>query len=57
MKNFVYKLGAARFDELLDAEIDENIRTFINGIWLSQIYDLKGEMAKKMIEELNQKFA
>lgn len=57
MKNFVYKLGAARFDELLDAEIDENIRTFINGIWLSQIYDLKGEMAKKMIEELNHKFA
>jgi hypothetical protein len=35
VKNFVYRLGAARFDELLAAEIDENIRTFINGIWLS----------------------
>lgn len=57
VKNFVYKLGAARFDELLHAEIDENVRTFINSIWLNQIFDLKGEMAKKMIEELNHKFA
>lgn len=57
VKNFVYKLGAARFDELLYAEIDENIRTFINGIWLSQVFDLKGEMANKMMQELNQKFA
>jgi len=33
--NFVYKLGAGRFDEMLYAEIDEGIRNFINGIWLS----------------------
>ena len=45
VKNFVYKLGAGRFDELLYAEIDEGIRNFINGVWLSQVYDLKGEMA------------
>lgn len=57
VKNFVYRLGAARFDELLAAEIDEDIRSFINGIWLSQVFDLKGEMAKKMLGELNQKFA
>ena len=57
VKNFVYKLGAGRFDELLYAEIDENIRTFVNGIWLSQVFDLKGEMAQKMIQELNLKFA
>jgi len=31
----VYKLGAGRFDELLYAEIDEGIRIFVNGIWLS----------------------
>jgi hypothetical protein len=42
-------LGAGRFDELLAAEIDENTRTFINGIWLSEVFDLKGEMAKKTI--------
>ena len=56
VKNFVYRLGAGRFDELLYAEIDEGIRTFINGIWLSQFFDLKGEMASKMIKDLNQKF-
>ena len=56
VKNFVYRLGAGRFDELLAAEIDENTRTFINGIWLSEVFDLKGEMAKKTISELNHKF-
>ena len=49
VKNFVYRLGAGRFDELLYAEIDEGIRNFINGIWLSQVFDLKGDMARQMI--------
>jgi hypothetical protein len=53
VKNFVYRLGASRFDELLYAEIDEGIRNFINGIWLSQVFDLKGEMAQQMIKDLN----
>ena len=57
VKNFVYRLGAARFDELLQAEIDENTRTFVNGIWLGEVFDLKGEMAKKTLQELNHKFA
>jgi regulator of protease activity HflC (stomatin/prohibitin superfamily) len=35
VKAFVYKLGAGRFDELLAAEVEENMRTFINSIWLS----------------------
>ena len=34
VKDFVYKLGAGRFDELLSAEVEENMRTFINSIWL-----------------------
>jgi len=55
--NFVYRLGAARFDELLAAEIDENTRTFVNEIWLNQVLDLKGEMAKKTLQQLNQKFS
>ena len=29
---FVYKLGAGRFDELLAAEVEENMRTFIKQI-------------------------
>jgi hypothetical protein len=57
VKNFVYKLGAGRFDEMLYAEIDEGIRNFINGIWLSQVFDLKGDMARTMIQDLNQKFS
>ena len=48
--NFVYRLGAARFDELLAAEIDENTRAFVNDIWLNQVLDLKGEMAKKTLQ-------
>lgn len=57
VKNFVYRLGAGRFDELLYAEIDEGIRNFINGIWLSQVFDLKGDMARQMIQDLNSKFS
>lgn len=57
VKTFVYKLGAARFDELLAAEVEENMRTFINSIWLSQVFDLKSDMANSMMTELNSKFA
>ena len=35
VKAFVYRLGAGRFDELLAAEVEENMRNFINSIWLS----------------------
>ena len=53
---FVYKLGVGRFDELLAAEVEENMRNFINGIWLSQVFDLKSDMANNMMQELNRKF-
>lgn len=56
VKRFVYELGAARFDELLSAEVEENIRNFINSVWLSQVYDLKSDMAVNMMSELNRKF-
>jgi regulator of protease activity HflC (stomatin/prohibitin superfamily) len=57
VKIFVYQLGAARFDELLAAEVEENIRNFIGGVWLTQIFDLKSDMAMTMMNELNRKFA
>lgn len=57
VKKFVYNLGAGRFDELLAAECEENIRNFINSVWLSQIFDLKSDMAQSMMQELNRKFA
>jgi regulator of protease activity HflC (stomatin/prohibitin superfamily) len=56
VKKFVYQLGAARFDELLSAEVEENIRNFINSVWLSQVFDLKSDMAINMMNELNRKF-
>jgi regulator of protease activity HflC (stomatin/prohibitin superfamily) len=56
VKAFVYKLGAGRFDELLAAEVEENMRTFINSIWLSQVFDLKSDMANAMMHDLNTKF-
>jgi regulator of protease activity HflC (stomatin/prohibitin superfamily) len=57
VKKFVYELGAARFDELLSAEVEENIRNFINSVWLVQIFDLKSDMAVNMMDELNRKFS
>jgi hypothetical protein len=56
VKTFVYKLGAARFDELLAAEVEEGIRNFVGTVWLSQVLDLRSEMAQSMIKELNKKF-
>ena len=56
MKAFVYKLGAGRFDELLAAEVEENMRNFINSIWLGQVFDLKSDMANSMMHDLNTKF-
>lgn len=50
-------MGAGRFDELLSAEVEENMRTFINSIWLSQVFDLKSDMANTMMQELNRKFS
>mmetsp|Transcript_584 Transcript_584/g.1118 ORF Transcript_584/g.1118 Transcript_584/m.1118 type:complete len:234 (+) Transcript_584:310-1011(+) len=57
VKTFVYKLGAGRFDEFLAAEVEENMRNFINSIWLSQVFDLKSDMAQSMMQELNRKFS
>jgi len=57
VKTFVYKLGAGRFDELLAAEVEENIRDFIQGVWLVNVFDLKSDMATTMMNTLNHKFA
>jgi regulator of protease activity HflC (stomatin/prohibitin superfamily) len=56
IKKFIYSLGAARLDTMLQVEIDEAIRNFIHTIKHNQVLDLKSEMATHMIEELNGKF-
>jgi len=42
--------------ELLAAEVEENIRNFINTIFLHQVFDLKSDMANDMMQQLNSKF-
>ena len=49
VKNFVYKLGAGRFDELLAAEVEEQVRTFVNNVFLGKVLDLKSDMASQMM--------
>jgi len=56
VKNFVYKLGAGRFDELLSAEVEENVRNFIQETWLNSVLDVKSDMAKVQTDKLNEKF-
>lgn len=56
LMNFVYKLGAARFDELLSAEVEENVRNFIQETWLGSVLDVKSDMAKAQTDQLNKKF-
>ena len=45
VKNFVHRLGASQFDELLYAEIDEGIRNFINE--LLNVMDLRHGVIEK----------
>jgi len=54
--NFVYKLGAPRLDELVHAESEEAIRNFIQTVKHTEILDLKSEMAKNLIADLQEKF-
>ena len=56
VKNFIYKLGAGRFDELLSAEVEENVRDFIQQTWLNSVLDVKSDMAKAQTDKLNRKF-
>lgn len=56
IKKFIYKLGAARLDDILQVEIDEAVRNFVRSIQHDQVLDLKSEMASTMIAELNKKF-
>jgi len=53
---FVYELGPAKLDELLAAESEEAIRNFIRGVKLSEVEDIKGEIASTLLSDLNKKF-
>ena len=52
-RNFVYRLGAHRFDELLGAEIDEVIRGLVHRVPALKVHDLREEFASEAVQSLN----
>jgi len=60
VKNFVYKLGAVKFNDFLAAEAEENIRQLVRATPLFEVYELRGSSSKQVAEvlkTLNSKFA
>lgn len=55
-RNFVYRLGAHRFDELLSAECEEGIRGLVYSVTHDKVNDLREEFASGMLATLNSKF-
>ena len=55
-RNFFYRMGPCRLDELLAAESEEALRNFVHSVRLSQIQDIKGEIATTLLGDLNRKF-
>jgi len=53
---FIYELGPAKLDEMLASESEEAIRNFVHSVRLSQIQDIKGEIASTLLTDLNKKF-
>ncbi len=57
VSNFVYKVGAHRFDELLAAEVEQSIRTLVYSVTYDQVNDLREEFAAIVFSTLTSKFA
>merc|ERR1719223_1352101 len=55
-QNFIYKLGAKNFDELLAGTVDESIRMLVRKETHLTVYTLRGERADHMLTLLNEKF-
>ena len=55
-QNFVYKLGAHRFDEMLAAEIQESIRRLIYSVTHDRVNDLRDDFAAAVLSDLNSQF-
>eukprot|EP00475_Leptophrys_vorax_P035463 TRINITY_DN58481_c0_g1_i1.p1 TRINITY_DN58481_c0_g1~~TRINITY_DN58481_c0_g1_i1.p1 ORF type:complete len:414 (+),score=124.05 TRINITY_DN58481_c0_g1_i1:92-1333(+) len=57
VRNFVYNLGALRFDEFLRAAVEEGVRQLVRATPHDQIYELRGgSHVDGMLKELNHKF-
>lgn len=56
-EDFIYKLGAKNFDELLSGTVDESIRMLVRKESHLSVYTLRGERADDMLKVLNEKFS
>lgn len=60
VKDFIYNLGAPKFNEFLAAECEESIRQLIRVTPLDEVYELRGsscEHVQNVLKNLNDKFA
>jgi len=55
-KQFVYKLGATHFDQLLSGAVDEGIRILVRSQTHDLIWKLRGNRAESLLQHLNHKF-
>jgi len=59
VRDFVYKLGAVRFNEFLSAAVDEAMRQLVRGEKLENVLELRGSSqagVRRVMESLNAKF-
>merc|ERR1719427_2524365 len=59
VRDFVYKLGAVRFNEFLSGEVDEGMRQLVRGEKLENVLELRGSSqagVRRVLESLNGKF-
>jgi len=59
VRDFVYKLGAARFNDLLSVAVDEAVRQLIRGARSDNVLELRGSSSgwsRRVMENLNDKF-
>ena len=47
-ERFFYNFGPNRLEELLQEEVDEEIRSFVKGIKVSRMRDIKTELTQEM---------
>jgi len=55
-KKFFYNFGPNRLEELLQEEVDEEIRDFTKQIKVSRVRDIKTELTSQMMTQLQVKF-
>jgi len=55
--DFVYKLGAVHFDQLLSGAIDEGIRIMVRAQSQQSVKTIRGRSADKLLAHLNNKFS